>query len=67
MQTRRRFVFAHDGDTLVDIAARAFPDDTATAQQVPSWNLHLAYRRSPTDDPARLLPTDIVYLEPPLP
>ncbi len=32
-----------------------------------SWNLHLALRRSPTGEAGKLLGSDIVYLEPPLP
>lgn len=67
MPTRRAFVFPVHGDTLATVAGRVFPDDAVAAGQFASWNLHLAYRRSPSDDPGVLLPTDIVYTEAPLP
>lgn len=52
------------GDTLATIAARELggpaEDDLA------SWNLHLA-ARAPIGPPGSLLPSDIVFLEPPAP
>jgi len=43
------------------------PDDEHAAQRLRSWNLHLALRHGPTGEAGRLLGSDIVYLEPPLP
>jgi len=43
------------------------PDVHDALQQLSSWNLHLVYRRSPSDRPGELLGTDVVYLEAPLP
>jgi len=43
------------------------PDDEHAAQRLRSWNLHLALRRGPTGEAGRMLGSDIVYLEPPLP
>jgi hypothetical protein len=36
-------------------------------QRLLSWNLHLSLRRQPVGEHGRLLGTDIVYLEAPLP
>lgn len=63
----RRFVHATGGETIAAVAARELPDDPDGAQRLRSWNLHLAVRRSPVGEDGRLLGTDIVYVEPPLP
>ncbi len=55
------------GDTLADIAARLMPGEDDALERLSSWNLHLLYRRSPTELPGELLGTDIVYVEAPLP
>jgi hypothetical protein len=65
-EVSRRYVFPGPGDTLAAVAAREFPGDDTAVQQLQSWNLHLLIRR-PVGPDGRLLPTDIVYLEPPLP
>ena len=61
----RRHVFPQAGDDLAAIAARELPDVDGGDQQLLSWNLHIATRaalgRSMT-----LLPSDIVFIEPPL-
>jgi len=58
--TARQFVFPHAGDDLATLAAREMPSMPDAAQQLLSWNLHLAARRS-----VGLLPSDIVFTEPP--
>jgi hypothetical protein len=60
-------VFPDTGDTIAEIAARELPGDALGAEQILSWNLHLSLRRQPVGEHGRLLGTDIVYLEPPLP
>lgn len=56
----RRFVFAQPGDDLAAIAARELDGADDGAQQLLSWNLHLAARRT-----VGILPSDIVFTEPP--
>ncbi len=58
--TARQFVFPQAGDDLATLAARELPDLVDAAQQLLSWNLHLAARRS-----TGLLPSDVVFTEPP--
>lgn len=57
----RRYVHPGPGDTLETIAARELGDDAGAADQLLGWNLHLAAR------PGGVLPSDIVFLEPPAP
>ena len=64
---RRKRLAPTTGETLTDIAAREFPGDDQAVQNLLSWNLHLSLRRQPAGEHGRLLGTDIVYLEPPLP
>ena len=59
--TARQHVFPEAGDDLATIAARELPDVDGAEQQLLSWNLHLAARRT-----VGLLPSDIVFTEPPL-
>lgn len=58
--TARQFVFPQSGDDLGTLAARVLPGVDGAAQQLLSWNLHLAARRA-----TELLPSDIVFTEPP--
>ena len=58
--TARQFVFPQAGDDLAALAAREMPGVDDAAQQLLSWNLHLAARRS-----IGLLPSDVVFTEPP--
>jgi hypothetical protein len=58
--TARQHVFPQAGEDLTAVATRVFPDAEDGAQQLLSWNLHLAARRS-----IGLLPSDIVFTEPP--
>ncbi len=60
--TARQHVFPQAGDDLAAIAARELPGIDSAEQQLVSWNLHLAARRS-----VGLLPSDIVFTEPPPP
>ena len=62
-------LFAHDGSAvrvpaggrhLAAIAARELPGVEGADQQLLSWNLHLAARRT-----IGLLPSDVVFTEPP--
>jgi len=57
----RRHVFPDEGDDLAAIAARELPGVDGAAQQLLSWNLRIAMRGS-----VGLLPSDIVFTEPPL-
>lgn len=58
--TARQYVFPQAGDDLAAIAQRELPDLDDAAQQLLSWNLHLAARRT-----VGLLPSDVVFTEPP--
>lgn len=60
--TARHHVFPEAGDDLATIAARELPDVDGAEQQLLSWNLHLAARRT-----IGLLPSDVVFTEPPRP
>ncbi|MDY7104798.1 MAG: hypothetical protein S0880_26735 [Actinomycetota bacterium] len=62
----RRFTHPVAGDTLATIAAREVPDLEGGAEQLLSWNLHLA-ARAPIGPPGSVLASDIVFLEPPQP
>lgn len=58
--TARRFVYPQAGDDLATIAARELPGVDGADQQLLSWNLHLAVRQT-----IGILPSDIVFTEPP--
>ncbi len=60
--TARQHVFPEAGDDLATIAAREMPGVDGAEQQLLSWNLHLAARRT-----IGLLPSDVVFTEPPRP
>ncbi|MEP1124078.1 MAG: hypothetical protein ABJH68_09350 [Ilumatobacter sp.] len=62
----RRFVSPRPGDDLAAIAARELPHADGAEQQLLSWNLHLAARAATRRD-VGLLPSDIVFTEPPPP
>lgn len=61
----RSFVFPQPGDDLAAIAARALPGTDGAEQQLLSWNLHLAARAG-LGRSVGLLPSDVVFTEPPL-
>jgi hypothetical protein len=63
----RKFVTPEPGEDLAAIAARVLPGDDSgddSAQQLLSWNLHLAARAG-SGLSVGLLPSDIVFTEPP--
>lgn len=60
----RRFVFPREGDDLAAVAARELPDVDGAEQQLLSWNLHLAARAG-LGRSVGLLPSDVVFTEPP--
>jgi hypothetical protein len=67
----RKFVTPEPGEDLAAIAARVLPADDsggdsgdAAGQQLLSWNLHLAARAG-SGLSIGLLPSDIVFTEPP--
>lgn len=62
----RRYVFPDVGDDLAAIAARELPGVEGAEQQLLSWNLHLAARAG-LGRAVGLLPSDIVFTEPPPP
>lgn len=62
----RRYVFPQAGEDLAAVAARELPDVEAAEQQLLSWNLHLAARAGLRRS-VGLLPSDIVFTEPPPP
>lgn len=64
--TVRRFVSPEPGDDLTSLAARVLPGADDAAQQLLSWNLHLAARAG-SGGSVGLLPSDIVFTEPPPP
>ncbi|MFN3258400.1 MAG: hypothetical protein ACE37B_22190 [Ilumatobacter sp.] len=56
----RRFVSPEPGEDLESVATRVLPETSDPVNQLLSWNLHLAARRGRV-----LLPSDIVFTEPP--
>jgi hypothetical protein len=54
------------GDDLAAIAVRELPGVDDAEQQLVSWNLHLAARAG-LGRGVGLLPSDIVFIDPPLP
>jgi len=70
--TVRRSLMPLVDDTWQSIAQREFPsaDAETTVSQLQSWNLHVFMRpAAPKDSPRHgnpILPSDVVFLEPPL-
>ncbi|WP_420452977.1 hypothetical protein [Ilumatobacter sp.] len=62
----RRYVHPRPGDDLASIAERELPGVEGAADQLLSWNLPLAARLG-TKRSASVLPSDLVFVEPPLP
>ena len=60
----RSYVFPQPGDDLGTIAARELTGIEGAEQQLLSWNLHLAARAG-LGRAVGLLPSDIVFTEPP--
>lgn len=65
MGEARRYVHPRPGDTLTAIAEREHLDGATGAQELLAWNMHLAMRVFPVGVPGEVLPSDIVYVEPP--
>jgi hypothetical protein len=61
----RRFVHPRPGDTIAAIAERELPGVAGAADQLLAWNLHLAMRTFAVGAPGEVLPSDVVYVEPP--
>ena len=61
----RQYVFPRPDDDLASIAARTLPGAEDAEQQLLSWNLHLAMRAG-LGRGVGLLPSDVVFVEPPL-
>jgi hypothetical protein len=61
----RRFTQPHGGETLEAIAARALPERprAEAVRDLESWNPHVVIRLGR----GGLLPSDVIFLEPPLP
>lgn len=62
----RQFVSPEPGEDLVAIAARVLPSVPEGPELLQSWNLHLAVRIGASRS-IGLLPSDIVFTEPPPP
>ncbi len=60
----RNYVFPQVGDDFATIATRELPGVQGADQQLLSWNLHLAARAG-LGRAVGLLPSDIVFIEPP--
>ena len=60
----RQFVSPEPGDDLAAIAARVLPGVDDAAEQLQSWNLHLAARLGGGRS-VGLLRSDIVFIGPP--
>ena len=60
----RRYVFPQAGDDLAIIATRELAGVEGAEQQLLSWNLHLAARAG-LGRSGGLLPSDVVFTEPP--
>lgn len=72
LSARRRSIHPQAGDTWQTIAKREMPSEPAEAAvaQLQSWNLHVFARRVIDDATGEMgnpiLPSDILFLEPPL-
>lgn len=62
----RRFVHPKPGDDLASIATRELHDAPDALDQLLAWNLHLAARAG-LGRAGGVLPSDVVFLEPPAP
>ena len=67
----RRSIFPQEGDTWQTIAERELGGGgEETTGQLQSWNLHVFMRPAAPEGSARagnpILPSDVIFLEPPL-
>ncbi|MCS6987596.1 MAG: hypothetical protein NZM40_09265 [Sphingomonadaceae bacterium] len=69
----RRWVSPGPGEGFADIARRALPDlpEAEAVGRLQSWNLHVFLRApAPPGSPRAgnpVLPSDVIFVEPPLP
>jgi hypothetical protein len=61
----RPFTFPVPGDTLQSVADRLLPGVEGNRDALLALNPHLALRAPTMDVPGGMLPTDVVYTEPP--
>lgn len=71
MSDVRKSIFPSPDDTWETIAAREFGADSAEAvANLQSWNLHVFARPKPPENSPRagnqILPSDVIFIEPPL-
>lgn len=66
----RRSIFPAEGDTWERIAERELGDAENGVSQLQSWNLHVFMRPAAPEGSPRagnpILPSDVIFLEPPL-
>ena len=64
LSQQRRFVSPGPDETLLELAARAMPDEPVevAADKIRSWNLHVFAMRKPA---GLLMGSDVVFVEPP--
>ena len=67
ISAQRKFVRPEPNDEWADIAARALPDVASAdaVAQLQSWNIHVFMRAAGQGGP--ILPSDVIFVEPPLP
>jgi hypothetical protein len=63
LSNQRKFVVAEPDETMEQLVARVFPNESADTamEKIKSWNLHIFMRRPPVI----LLGSDVVFVEPP--
>ena len=66
----RRSIFPSEGDTWEHIAERKLAGDDEAVGHLQSWNLHVFMRPAAPEGSPRagnpILPSDVIFLEPPL-
>ena len=66
----RRSIFPSEGDTWERIAERELGGGEGLVSQLQSWNLHVFMRPAAPEGSPRagnpILPSDVIFLEPPL-
>jgi hypothetical protein len=73
MKAVRKSIFPGAEDTWASIAERelASTGSDEAISKIQSWNLHVFARRAPGSESPRsgnpILPSDVIFLEPPLP
>ena len=64
LSRQRKFVVAEPDESMEQLVARVFPNDSreAAMEKLKSWNLHIFMRRPPVI----LLGSDVVFVEAPV-